>query len=236
MAEEYCRNNRNLVEAEAQSRAEVERSVGSLKQENLELLEKFKEAEKNRRSAEAGLKNAETQAEDQRQKLFVTETNLATERQTVLDLKVTLQKVEEQVRLAKEEVQLVREAAEVEKKASYQLGAEETEARLSKEIPEVGRDYYSISWAHALDAAGVPADSALRLPEKVFFPPEIREIPKGAPKASEQALVIPDAIPLLDNAKDPAKESVSEGLGADSQAKVVPPPQPEQKENPPAEA
>ena len=226
MAEEYCRNNRNLAKAKAQSRAEVERSVRSLKQENLELLEKFKEAEKNRRSAEAGLKNAETQAEDQRQKLFVTETNLATERQTVLDLKATLQKVEEQVRLAKEEVQLVREAAEVEKKASYQLGAEETEARLSEELPEVCRDYCSISWAHALDAAGVPADSALRLPEKVFFPPEIREIPKGALEASEQALVIPDAIPLLDKAKDPAKESVSE----------VPPPQPEQKENPPAEA
>ena len=64
MAEEYCHNNRNLAEAEAQSRAEVERSVGSLKQENLELSEKFKEAEKNRRSAEAGLKNAETQAKD----------------------------------------------------------------------------------------------------------------------------------------------------------------------------
>ena len=77
---------------------------------------------------------------------------------------------------------------------------------------------------------------ALRLFEKVFFLPEIREIPEGAPEASEQALVIHDAIPLLDNAKDPAKEFVSEGLGADSQAKVVPPPQSEQKENPPAEA
>ena len=142
----------------------------------------------------------------------------------MLDLKAALQKAEEQVRLAKEEAQLVREAAEAEKKASYQLGAEETEARLSKELPEVCKDYCSISWAHALDAAGVPANSALRLPEKVFFPPEIREIPEGTPEASEQALVIPDAIPLHANAKDPVKESVSEGLGADSQAKVVPPP------------
>ena len=154
----------------------------------------------------------------------------------MLYLKAALQKAEEQVQLAKEEVQLVREAAEAEKKASYQLGAEKTEARLSEELPEVCRDYCSISWAHALDATGVPADSALRLPKKVFFPPEIREIPEGAPKASEQALIILDAIPLLDNAKDPAKESVSEGLGADSQAKVVPPSQPEQKENPPVEA
>ena len=64
MAEEYYRSNRNLAEAEAQSRSEVERSMGSLKQENFELSEKFKESKKNHRSAEAGLKNAETQVED----------------------------------------------------------------------------------------------------------------------------------------------------------------------------
>ena len=154
----------------------------------------------------------------------------------MLDLKAALQKAEEEVRLAKEEAQLIREAAEAEKKAAYQLGAGETKARLSEELPEVCRDYYSISWAHALDAAGIPADSALRLPEKVFYPPEIREIPDGALEASEQAMAIPDAIPLLDKVKDPTKEFVSEVLGADSQAKVVPPPQPEQKKNPPAEA
>ncbi|XP_050278232.1 uncharacterized protein LOC126719754 [Quercus robur] len=202
VAEEYCRDNRKLAEAEAQSRAEVEKSVGSLKQENFELMEKFKESEKARKSALAGLKNAETQAKDQRQKLF------------------------EEVRRAKEEAQLIREAAEAKKKTAYQLGVGETEARLSEEIPEVCRDYCSISWAHALDAAGIPADSALRMPGSVFFPPEIRENPDGAPEASEQAMTILDTIPLLDKAKNPAKESISE----------VPPPQPEQKENPPAEA
>ena len=145
VAEEYYRNNRNLAEAEAQSRAEVEKSVGSLKQENFKLSEKFKESEKNRQSVEAGLKNAETQAEDQHQKLYVTETSLATEKQTVLDLKVALQKAEEEVRRAKEEAQLIREAAEADKKAAYQLRTEETETRLSEKIPEVCRDYCSIS-------------------------------------------------------------------------------------------
>ena len=228
---------------------------------------KLKEAEKNRRSAEAGLKNAKSQAEDQRQKLFVTDTNLATEKQNVLDLKAALQKAKMEARLAKEEAQLVREAAEAEKKASYQLGPEETEARLSEELPEVCRDYCSISWAHALNTAGVPADSALRLPEKVFFPLEIREIPDEATEATRQAMVVADAIPLVDTAggfgqvaiqaedtvieknkdqgkgkrtsskaKDPAQESVTEDCGADSQAKDVPPSQPEQEENPPAEA
>ena len=86
MAEEFCHNNRSLAEAEVQSRTEVEsrtkveKTVGSLKQENLELTEKFKESEKQRRSAEAGLKSAETQAEDQRQQLYVTETSLATKK------------------------------------------------------------------------------------------------------------------------------------------------------------
>ena len=158
--------------------------------------------------------------------MYVTETSLATEKQAVLDLKVALQKAEEEVRRAKEEAQLIREAAEAEKKAAYQLGAEETEARLSEEISEVYRDYCSISWAHALDVAGIPADSALRLLEKVFFSPEIRKNPDGTPEASEQALATSDAIPLLDKAKDPAKDSISE----------VPPPQPEQKRDPSTEA
>ena len=65
------------------------------------------------------MKSAEKQAEDQRQKLHVTEINLATKKQTVLDLKATVQK-------AKEEVQLTKEAIEAEKRATYQLGMEET--------------------------------------------------------------------------------------------------------------
>ena len=88
------------------------------------------------------------------------------------------------------------------------------------------RDYCSILWAYALDAAGIPADSVLRLPGNVFFLPKIRENLDGAPEASKQAMAIPDAIPLPGKAKDPAKKSISE----------VPPPQPEQKENIPAEA
>ena len=60
MAEEFYRNNCSLAEAEVQSRTEVEKTVGSLKQEILELTEKFKELEKQHKSAEAGLKSAET--------------------------------------------------------------------------------------------------------------------------------------------------------------------------------
>ena len=72
MAEEFCHSNRSLAEAEVQSWNEVEKTVGSLKQEIFELTEKFKESEKQRKSAEAGLKSAETQPEDQRKELFMT--------------------------------------------------------------------------------------------------------------------------------------------------------------------
>ena len=46
VAEEFCHSNRSLAEAGIQSRAEVEKTVGSLKQEIFELTEKFKESEK----------------------------------------------------------------------------------------------------------------------------------------------------------------------------------------------
>ena len=65
----------------------------------------------------------------------------------------------------------------------------------------------------------------LRLPESIFYPEEIRENPDGVQVASEQDLVVPDAVPVPDMAKDPATDSTTEV-----------PPQPEQKEDPPAKA
>ena len=59
----------------------------------------------------AGLKSAETQAEDQRKKLHLTEIELAMEKQQVMDLKAELKK-------AKKVAQLAKEALEVEKQAS----------------------------------------------------------------------------------------------------------------------
>ena len=262
MAEEWCRNNRKLADVEAISRAEVEKTLGALKQEHHELVEKLKKAETRHRNAEAGLKTAEKQAEDQRQLLHVTEINLATEKQAILDLKTVLQK-------AKVEVQLAKEAAEAKKRAAYQLGLEETEARLIEELSDVCRDYCNISWAQALNAASVPADSAMRLPENVFYPLEIREVPVDAPEAFEQLAAIPDAIPIAEitrgsgqvtvqsedaegekgkgkgkgkkpssKFKDPFTETVAEaeGHGVSPEAKDIPPPQPGQKEDPPAEA
>ena len=83
-------------------------------------------------SAEAGLKTIERRAEDQCQKLHLTEIDMAIEKQLVLDLKVELQK-------AKEATQLAKEAAEAEKQASCLLGVEETQIRHAEELLEVCR-------------------------------------------------------------------------------------------------
>ena len=78
MAEEWVRDARNEAEVEALSHADVEKSFGALKQEQAELFEKLKAADQARLSAEVGLKIVESQSEDQRQKLHLTEIDLAT--------------------------------------------------------------------------------------------------------------------------------------------------------------
>ena len=106
MAEEWIKNARNETMAEAQSCVEAEKMLGALKQDQARLSEKLKEALQARDSAEASLKTAEKQVEDQRQKLYVTEVNLATKKQLVKDLRAELQKAKEAAQLAKEKLRL----------------------------------------------------------------------------------------------------------------------------------
>ena len=100
MAEECGRSAYNKLEAEFNFRREVEKTLGSVKEEKSQLTEKFKTSEQGRQSAHAGLKIAE----DQRKRLYTTELDLATEKAAVLSLKAELEK-------AKVEAQAIREAA-----------------------------------------------------------------------------------------------------------------------------
>ena len=202
VAEEWYCDARKQADVEALTRVDVEKLLGAAKQEQIKLSEKLKVADQARSSAEASLKTVERQAEDQRQKLHLTEIDLATQRQLVIDLKVELQK-------AKEEAQLAREAAEAENNASYLLGVEEMQVRLAKELLEVCRDYCNVTWDRALSVAGVPADYVWRLPESVYYHLEIREVPATisspptpVPESSEQPLAIPDALPLPEILKE----------------------------------
>ena len=80
VADEWVCDACNEANAEPLSSADVEKSMGALKQEQAELSEKLKEVDKTRLSAKVDLKTVERQAEDQRQKLHLTEIDLATQR------------------------------------------------------------------------------------------------------------------------------------------------------------
>ena len=95
MAKEWLKEARNDVKNEVLLRFETEKALGAAKEENMELLSKLTTKERERKSAQIGLKNAETQAEDQRKLLYQTKLELATSRKLMLDLKVELQKAKE---------------------------------------------------------------------------------------------------------------------------------------------
>ena len=138
MVEDWVKDARSEAKVEFNAQSEVEKELGALKEGQAKLSKQLKEAVRARDSLEAGLKNAEQQAEKQRKQLHYSEINLATERQLVKELREELQK-------ARDAAQLAKEADEVEKQAAYTLGVEETQARLIEELSAVCREYCDIS-------------------------------------------------------------------------------------------
>ena len=134
----------------------------------MQLAEKLKAVESAHQSAEAGLKTAEAQAEDQHKQLYTTQINLATKKTMILDLKAELQKAQKALKVAKEVVKAVEAAA-------YERGIVETEARLTAKVTVVCRDYCAETYYKALDRAGVLADSYLRRADRVYYLEDIRE-------------------------------------------------------------
>ena len=176
------KNSREETRAAHDARETVEAQLSALKDKQAQMAEEVKQALKAKASAEAGLKTTERQAEDLRRELHHCEINLATEKQLVKDL-----------RKAKEAAQLLKEAAEVEKQATYALGVQETQSRLTEEFSSVARDYCDITWDKALDAAGVPADSNLRLSESIYYDSDIRELLGSGSPPPEQPVQVSEA-------------------------------------------
>ncbi|XP_065628742.1 uncharacterized protein LOC111989478 [Quercus suber] len=208
VAEEWNRKAYVEVQAEAQARSEAERALGSLKDEVSQISDQLKGVTHERDSFHAGLRNAETQAEAQRKLLNDAKKNLAAERELVKELRAELLKAKEAAKEAQRNAQQAKEATEAEKKASFQLGVETTEKGLTEQFASVARDYCDLTWGKALDAAGVPADSELRLPENIFYDVDIRPLPEAdapppeqLPEASEQPLVDPTPPVILSRGK-----------------------------------
>ena len=90
MAKDWVKDARSEAKAEFNAQSEVEKELGALKEGQAKLSKQLKEAVRARDSSEAGLKNAEQQAEKQRKQLHYSEINLATERQLVKELREEL--------------------------------------------------------------------------------------------------------------------------------------------------
>ena len=211
MVEEWVNKARNDANSEVNLRLETVKALRALKEENKDLLSKLITEERERKSAQAGLKTAEAQAEDQCKLFYQTGIELATSKQLALDLKAELQKV-------KEAAQLAREAAEVEKQASYILDVEETQAKLTEELVEACKDYSNVTWDEAFNVAGVPVDSALRQPGGIYYHSDVREVLDAQTafvlEASEQSLVAQIAFPPPEALKG-SSETGNQGQGAE---------------------
>ena len=109
VAEECVRSAHNKFEAESNFRREVEKTLGSVKEEKSQLATKLKTSKQGRQSALAGLKTAE----DQHKHLFTIELDLAIEKAAVLSLKAELEK-------AKAEAQAIQEVAQAAEMAAYE--------------------------------------------------------------------------------------------------------------------
>ena len=192
VAEDWVRNAHNKFDAEAQSQREFEKALDTTNHEKTQLVEKLKAAKSVCQSAEAGLKTAEAQVEDQRKQLYTTQINLAAEKAAVLDLMTELQKAQEALKVAKE-------AAKAMKATVYERGVGETKARLTTKVMIVCKDYCVETYYKALDQVGIPADSDLRRIDKVYYPEDIREDPTALPPLAalplpppEQPIIIQD--------------------------------------------
>ena len=132
------KNSREETRAAHDARETAEAHLNALKDKQSQMADQVKKALQDKASAEVDLKTTEKQAESLRSELHLCEINLETEKQAVKGLR-------EELRKAKEAAQLLKEAAEAEKQASYALGVQETQSRLTEEFSAVARDYCDIT-------------------------------------------------------------------------------------------
>ena len=124
VAEEWAKRFRDETKAAHEARETAEDHLSVMRTQQKQMAEQVKKATQEKASAEAGLKTMEKQAETFRSELHLCQINLETEKQMVNNLR-------EELRKAKEAAQLQKEGAEAEKQASYALGVEETQSRLT---------------------------------------------------------------------------------------------------------
>ena len=100
MVEEWVKDAQNNARLAKNLCPETSNALGAAEQKNKELTTKLTGEERGRKSVEVGLKNAQTQAEEQRQQFHYMEIKLAIAKQQVVNLKAELKKAKEATQAA----------------------------------------------------------------------------------------------------------------------------------------
>lgn len=132
------------------------------------------------RNAESALKSYERQAAD------------ALEAQKKGENKMALTMVE----LKQEKRQLEAKEAEMSQaeQVAYDAGMTKAAESLTTQLRDVARAFCLEVWGQALNAARVDANSELRAPEKVYYPPALHLPPTLPPPQADTGLVPPSSL------------------------------------------
>ena len=147
---------------------------------NTDLRKKLTAEEQAKKSTDAALKGAETQAESQRKLTNKAKEQLVASKEQVAALKQQLEEAKKlKDRAEKARMQAEEDKAKAEKERDeaeqhgYDVGVAETEDTLRAEVPAVCRAYCTQTWEEAHNQAEVEASSELRKPESIIFPPAL---------------------------------------------------------------
>ena len=193
--EEIYQSVAQQLDDERKRRVSAVQTLNIAENSNKDLKEKLKAEEQLRKSADAALKGAETQAESQRKlvnevkgQLITTKEQIAALRQQLEEankLKALAEKAKAQAEENKLKAEKERDEAE---QHGYDVGVAKTEDALRAEVPAVCCAYCAQTWEEALNQARVETSSGLRKPESIIFPLAL-QIPKQtetAPLAPQQ--------------------------------------------------
>ena len=194
--EEIYHSIAQQLDDERKRRVFVVQTLTIAENSNADLREKLKAEEQQRKSVDAALKGAETQAESQRKLANEIKGQLVAAKEQIAALRQQLEEANrlkdlaEKARLQAEEdkTKAEKERDEVEQHG-YDVGVAETKDALRAKVPAICRTYCTQTWEEALNQAGVETSSGFRRPESIIFPLALQ-----IPKQTETTPLVPQQI------------------------------------------
>ena len=217
--EEMYHSVSQQLDDERKRRSTAVQTLTIAEDSNADLRQQLKAEEQARKSSDAALKNAETQAESQRKLANEVKGQLVAAKEQVAALKQQLEEANKLKDLAKKtKLQAEEDKVKVEKEKDeakqhgYDIGVAETEDALRAEVPAVCRAYCAQTWEEALNQAGVEASSELRKPESIIFPSALQ-----VPKQTEIAPLAPQPVNEAPPQHPPTTDQPEQGKEKETQ-------------------